>query len=118
GHTHARQVSKLPEVPGKQPTTLMVEGSTGGAGLRGLEGEKPTPLTMTVLYFDQQKLLQAYDEITVGGTGQSQVNLERHVIRDPAKGDQVPVTPTPTRGPSESPSPGTTTLSPTATPTR
>ncbi|MFI7250827.1 metallophosphoesterase [Micromonospora chalcea] len=118
GHTHARQVSKLPEVPGKQPTTLMVEGSTGGAGLRGLEGEKPTPLTMTVLYFDQQKLLQAYDEITVGGTGQSQVNLERHVIRDPAKGDQVPVTPTPTRGPSESPSPGTTTQSPTATPTR
>ena len=118
GHTHARQVSKLPEVPGKQPTTLMVEGSTGGAGLRGLEGEKPTPLTMTVLYFDQQKLLQAYDEITVGGTGQSQVNLERHVIRDPAKGDQVPVTPTPTRGPSESPSPGTTTLSPTAAPTR
>ena len=115
GHTHARQVSKLPEVPGKQPTTLMVEGSTGGAGLRGLEGEKPTPLTMTVLYFDQQKLLQAYDEITVGGTGQSQVNLERHVIRDPAKGDQVPVTPTPTRGPSESPSPGTTTLSPTPT---
>ncbi|KAB1103116.1 metallophosphoesterase [Micromonospora aurantiaca] len=115
GHTHSRQVSKLPQVEGKQPTTLMVQGSTGGAGLRGLEGEKPTPLTMTVLYFDQQKLLQAYDEITVGGTGQSQVNLERHVIRDPAKGDQVPVTPTPTRGPSESPSPGTTTLSPTPT---
>ncbi|MFF0654134.1 metallophosphoesterase [Micromonospora tulbaghiae] len=115
GHTHSRQVSKLPQVEGKQPTTLMVQGSTGGAGLRGLEGEKPTPLTMTVLYFDQQKLLQAYDDITVGGTGQSQVNLERHVIRDPAKGDQVPVTPTPTRGPSQSPSPGTTTLSPTPT---
>ncbi|MFG1672836.1 metallophosphoesterase [Micromonospora sp. NPDC049282] len=104
GHTHARQVSKLPQAPGRQPTTLMVEGSTGGAGLRGLEGEKPTPLTMTVLYFDQQKLLQAYDEITVGGTGQSQVNLERHVIRDPTKGDEVPVTPTPTRGAPESPS--------------
>ncbi|WP_089156910.1 metallophosphoesterase [Micromonospora sp. NBS 11-29] len=117
GHTHARQVSKLPEVPGRQPTTLMVEGSTGGAGLRGLEGEKPTPLAMTVLYFDQQKLLQAYDEITVGGTGQSQVNLERHVIRDPTQGDQVPVTPTPTRGPSESPSPsaGATSPSPTTT---
>ncbi|SBT52950.1 metallophosphoesterase family protein [Micromonospora auratinigra] len=113
GHTHSRQVSKLPQVPGKQPTTLMVEGSTGGAGLRGLEGEKPTPLTMTVLYFDQQKLLQAYDDITVGGTGQSQVNLERHVVRDPAKGDQVPVTPTPTRGGPESPAP--TSPSPTTT---
>ncbi|MFI7216552.1 metallophosphoesterase family protein [Micromonospora maritima] len=117
GHTHSRQVSKLPQAPGEQPTTLMVEGSTGGAGLRGLEGEKPTPLTMTVLYFDQQKLLQAYDEITVGGTGQSQVNLERHVIRDPAKGDQVPVTPTPTRGPSESPSPSSSATSPSPTTT-
>ncbi|MFC4145606.1 metallophosphoesterase [Micromonospora mangrovi] len=110
GHTHARQVSKLPQVPDKQPTQLMVEGSTGGAGLRGLEGEKPTPLSMTVLYFDQQKLLQAYDDITVGGTGQAQVNLERHVIREPAKGAQVPVTPTPTRGgPQESPTAGPTT---------
>ncbi|WFE38807.1 metallophosphoesterase [Micromonospora sp. WMMD998] len=119
GHKHARQVSKLPQVPGEQPTTLMVEGSTGGAGLRGLEGEKPTPLTMTVLYFDEQKLLQAYDEITVGGTGQSQVNLERHVIQDPAKGDEVPVTPTPTRGAPESlsPSPSANATSPTPTTT-
>ncbi|MEV0156422.1 metallophosphoesterase [Micromonospora sp. NPDC050686] len=116
GHTHARQVSKLPEVPGKKPTTLMVEGSTGGAGLRGLEGEKPTPLSMTVLYFDQEKQLQAYDDITVGGTGQAQVNLERHVIKNPAEGDAVPVTPTPTRGGSESPVPPSGTApSPTAT---
>jgi predicted MPP superfamily phosphohydrolase len=105
GHTHARQVSRLPQVPGKQPTALMVEGSTGGAGLRGLEGEKPTPLSMSVLYFDQRKMLQAYDDITVGGTGQSQVNLERHVVANPAQGAQVPVTPTPTRGGPESPSP-------------
>ncbi|WP_446218929.1 metallophosphoesterase [Micromonospora sp. IBHARD004] len=108
GHTHARQVSKLPQVPGKQPTQLFVEGSTGGAGLRGLEGEKPTPLSMSVLYFDQQKMLQAYDDITVGGTGQAQVNLERHVIKDPAQGAEVPVTPTPTRGGPESASPSPT----------
>ncbi|MFG1778546.1 metallophosphoesterase [Micromonospora sp. NPDC049048] len=97
GHTHSRQVSKLPEVPGKGPTQLMVQGSTGGAGLRGLEGEQPTPLSMSVLYFDQDKLLQAYDDITVGGTGQAQVNLERHVVEDPKAGAPVPVTPTPTR---------------------
>ncbi|MFI2662754.1 metallophosphoesterase [Micromonospora carbonacea] len=97
GHTHARQISKLPQAPGQMPTQLMVEGSTGGAGLRGLEGEKPTPLSMTVLYFDKDKLLQAYDDITVGGTGQAQVNLERHVVQNPKAGDQVPVTPTPTR---------------------
>ncbi|MEV4820726.1 metallophosphoesterase [Micromonospora sp. NPDC049274] len=97
GHTHARQVSKLPQAPGQQPTALFVEGSTGGAGLRGLEGEKPTPLSMTVLYFDQQKMLQAYDDITVGGTGQAQVNLERHIVQDPSAGAPASVTPTPTR---------------------
>ncbi|MFF5178959.1 metallophosphoesterase [Micromonospora sp. NPDC000316] len=97
GHTHARQVSKLPETPGQQPTTLMVEGSTGGAGLRGLEGEKPTPLSMSVLYFDQQKMLQAYDDITVGGTGQAQVNLERHIVETPSVGPSASPTPTPTR---------------------
>ncbi|MEH0933581.1 metallophosphoesterase family protein [Micromonospora psammae] len=97
GHTHNRQVSKLPQVPGRQTTQLMVQGSTGGAGLRGLEGEKPTPLSMTVLYFDQRRQLQAYDDITVGGTGEAQVNLERNVIKEPARGAPVPVTPTPTR---------------------
>ncbi|GGR71570.1 membrane protein [Micromonospora fulviviridis] len=117
GHTHARQVSKLPQVPDKQPTQLFVEGSTGGAGLRGLEGEKPTPLSMSVLYFDQQKLLQAYDDITVGGTGQSQVNLERHIIQDPKKGDRVPVTPTPTRGGPVSPAPNGSPTTATPSPT-
>jgi predicted MPP superfamily phosphohydrolase len=98
GHVHQREVLRLPEVPGGMPTQLLVQGSTGGAGLRGLEGEKPTPLSMSVLYFDPQKRLQAYDDILVGGTGQSQVNLERHVVKDPAVGDQsAPVTPTPTR---------------------
>ncbi|MFD6754805.1 metallophosphoesterase [Micromonospora gifhornensis] len=98
GHIHRRQIDQLPEVPGQQPTTLMVQGSTGGAGLRGLEGEEPTPLTMTVLYFDQEKQLQAYDNITVGGTGQAQVNLERTVINPPPTPltTPTPTTPTPT----------------------
>lgn len=94
GHIHQREVLQLPQVPGGMPTELMVQGSTGGAGLRGLEGEKPTPLSMSVLYFDQKKTLQAYDDIMVGGTGQAQVNLERHVVRE----DNRPkATPTPTR---------------------
>ncbi|MDG4792642.1 metallophosphoesterase [Micromonospora sp. WMMD1082] len=102
GHTHSRQVNTLPEVPGQQPTTLMVQGSTGGAGLRGLEGEEPTPLAMTVLYFDQEKQLQAYDNITVGGTGQAQVNLERTVIEPPANGP-LATTPTPAITPTPTP---------------
>jgi predicted MPP superfamily phosphohydrolase len=99
GHVHERRIGRLPETAADgQPTLLLAQGSTGGAGLRGLEGEEPTPLSMSVLYFDQQKRLQAYDDIRVAGTGESQVNLERHVVPDPAAGDEnIPVTPTPTR---------------------
>lgn len=101
GHTHQREVRELAQVPDRQSTRLMVEGSTGGAGLRGLEREEPLPLAMSVLYFDSEtRALQAYDEIKVGGTGQSQVTLERKVIEPeepntPAEG-QGPA-PTPTR---------------------
>ncbi|MDG4785444.1 metallophosphoesterase [Micromonospora sp. WMMD1102] len=93
GHTHHREVRELPEVPGAMRTQLQVQGSTGGAGLRGLEGDKPTPLAMSVLYFDQQRALQAYDDIMLGGTGEAQVNLERHVVKEPEP--PVPATPSP-----------------------
>jgi predicted MPP superfamily phosphohydrolase len=97
GHTHKREVSMLAPVPGGMPTRLMVEGSTGGAGLRGLEDEEPLPLAMSVLYFDENKVLQAYDDIQVGGTGQAQVTLERKVIKDeqatPSEGQHAPPTP-------------------------
>lgn len=100
GHTHSREVTALDQVPGAMATRLLVEGSTGGAGLRGLEHDEPLPLTMSVLYFDDElRTIQAYDDIRVGGTGQSQVTLERHRVDDeanaPAEG-QAPA-PTPTR---------------------
>ncbi|HEX8346006.1 MAG TPA: metallophosphoesterase [Actinoplanes sp.] len=93
GHRHQREVSMLPAAPGQPPTRLMVEGSTGGAGLRGLEGEEPTPLALSVLYFDENRALKAYDDIRLGGTGQSEVTLERNVIG---------AEPEPTAGPSAS----------------
>jgi predicted MPP superfamily phosphohydrolase len=95
GHRHEREVTMLPAPtpeasPAPSPsadaataateTRLMVEGSTGGAGLRGLEGEEATPIQMSVLYFDENQDLKAYDDIELGGTGQSQVTLERKVI--------------------------------------
>jgi predicted phosphodiesterase len=98
GHLHKREVSMLaaPEADGgvspapsagatpPEQTRLMVEGSTGGAGLRGLEKEEPTPLALSVLYFDEQHKLKAYDDIRLAGTGQSQVTLERKVVgQDP-----------------------------------
>jgi predicted MPP superfamily phosphohydrolase len=82
GHLHARHVSTMPKLPGEQTTLVMVEGSTGGAGLRGLEGEAPTPLEMSVLYFDPQHDVQAYDEITLGGTGQTEVTIQRHLVKN------------------------------------
>jgi predicted MPP superfamily phosphohydrolase len=98
GHLHKREVSMLPTpVPPDgaaspepspapsstapaMPTRLLVEGSTGGAGLRGLENEKATPLTLSVLYFDETHALKAYDDIQLGGTGESNVEMQRHVI--------------------------------------
>ncbi|MGY1721547.1 metallophosphoesterase family protein [Blastococcus sp. SYSU DS0533] len=81
GHTHDRQVEEL-----EDGTLLMVQGSTGGAGLRALEGEYPEPLTCTVLYLDPETgALQAYDDITLGGLGATEVTVERTLVAaDPA----------------------------------
>jgi hypothetical protein len=81
GHLHHREVETRKGAGGRQ-TMLMVQGSTGGAGLRGLEGDQPTPLEMSVLYFDPKDGLQAYDDITLGGTGQAQAAINRHVIKN------------------------------------
>jgi predicted MPP superfamily phosphohydrolase len=100
GHTHEREVTRL-----DGGTLLMVEGSTGGAGLRALQGEFPKPLTCTVLYLDPQTgALTAYDEITLGGLGQTEVTIQRQVVPAavPAVGDGVvpaPTTPAPTPAP-------------------
>jgi hypothetical protein len=100
GHTHEREVTRL-----DGGTLLMVEGSTGGAGLRALQGEFPEPLTCTVLYLDPQTgALTAYDEITLGGLGQTEVTIQRQVVPTaaPAVNDgavPVPTIPAPTPAP-------------------
>ena len=78
GHRHKRAVTQVDD-----DTLLMVQGSTGGAGLRGLEGEEPTPLTATVLYFDvSTQNLRAWDDITVGGLGETDVSITRSLTPD------------------------------------
>jgi hypothetical protein len=99
GHTHQRAVRWL-DTPAAAPldaphTLLMTQGSTGGAGLRGLENKQVLPLALSVLYFDFTRGLQAYDDIAVGGTGQTDVTLQRHLVVDPDK-------PLPTSSPSSS----------------
>ena len=75
GHAHRRQTVVLAE-----GTRIFVQGSTGGAGLRALEGEEPTPVTMSVLYLDpESKKLVAWDDITLGGLGLTSAEIQRHL---------------------------------------
>lgn len=94
GHTHEREVTE------QDGTRLMVQGSTGGAGLRALEGETPTPVQMTVLHLDETDgRLQAHDEITLGGLGLTDARIRRQVVPEPTPpgGADDPPTPTPSR---------------------
>lgn len=94
GHAHVRKTTMLPT-----GTRVIVQGSTGGAGLRALEHEEPTPVQASVLYFDKEtKRLQAWDDITLGGLGEQSVYVQRHVEPDPAR----TISPEPTSAPSPS----------------
>ena len=69
-------------------TRLLVEGSTGGAGLRGLQGDEPKPLQASVLYFDPDtRELLAYDRISVKGLGETGATIDRHVLVHDGEGD-------------------------------
>jgi predicted MPP superfamily phosphohydrolase len=122
GHRHARSITRLdpstpvvlpsdaasPLVQQPERTLLMVEGSTGGAGLRGLESAKPLPLALSILYFDENRQLTAYDDIQVGGTGLTEVALQRHIVAPDTKAAPAPsISAVPT--PSSSLSPSVTT---------
>lgn len=95
GHTHQRRVKTT------DGTTLFVQGSTGGAGLRALEGEEPTDITLSVLYIDSAtRTLQAYDDITLGGLGLTDARISRRVVATAQPGPSPSV-----RAPSPAPSP-------------
>jgi predicted phosphodiesterase len=92
GHAHQREDVE------QDGTLLVVQGSTGGAGLRALEGEEPTPITLTVLYLDPESgRLQAYDDVTLGGLGLNEARISRTVVAGP--GEDAPVLPDATAGP-------------------
>jgi predicted MPP superfamily phosphohydrolase len=84
GHLHKREVRTV------GPTTILVEGTTGGAlitsdGLVKAGEGQALPLDASLLYFsrsgpDRGRLL-AYDEVTVGGLGLTSVSITRTVLR-------------------------------------
>jgi predicted phosphodiesterase len=101
GHTHKaadERIEPNEEVDGsgdtdttEEPppdTRLLVEGSTGGAGLRGLQGDEPKPLQASVLYFDPDTHeLLAYDRVSVKGLGETGATIDRHVLVHDGEGD-------------------------------
>jgi predicted MPP superfamily phosphohydrolase len=93
GHTHQRATRLMPA-----GTRLFVQGSTGGAGMRGLEHEQPTAIEMSVLYFNRvSHRLQGWDDIRLGGLGLTSAQIERTLEHHPDR----PIAPLP---PAETPS--------------
>lgn len=94
GHTHQRSTELL-----EHGSRLFVQGSTGGAGLRGIETEEPTPITCSILYFDTAtKRLQAWDDITIGGLGQAFATINRHLADEVEAGAAPSLSPEPSPG--------------------
>ncbi|MEV5828712.1 metallophosphoesterase [Spirillospora sp. NPDC052242] len=110
GHTHTRKTELLPT-----GTRLFVQGSTGAAGLRGLEQEEPTPFELSVLYFNRSsKRLQGWDDLRLGGLGLTSANIERQLEPEPDRAirprppaiapPSSPTSPFPSEWPSDWPS--------------
>jgi hypothetical protein len=88
GHMHVRDREILPD-----GSWLFQQGSTGGAGINALKNEEPTPVTLTVFYFDSDtQKLEAWDDITLGGLGLTSATIDRHLAAtfgDPDGADGV-----------------------------
>jgi predicted MPP superfamily phosphohydrolase len=98
GHSHKRATRIL-----SSGTRLFVQGSTGGAGLRGLEHEQPTPIELSVLYFNRAThRLQGWDDITIGGLGETSAEINRSLETAPDRTISPPPTPSPPGVPSSS----------------
>ncbi|MGV9274572.1 metallophosphoesterase family protein [Streptomyces griseosporeus] len=98
GHIHHEDMEVM-----EHGTRLRVEGSTGGSGLRAVEGKHPDPIEASILYLDRDtRRLQAWDEIRLGGLGLTTAEVSRHLVQE----NQPGATPSPSpSSPSPSPSP-------------
>jgi predicted MPP superfamily phosphohydrolase len=79
GHTHERAGHRFGD------TVVLVQGTTGGAGLRGVQREPATPVSLSVVYLERaSKRLHSVDEITLGGIGSVSLNVVRRRAVDVA----------------------------------
>ncbi len=110
GHLHHEGMEVM-----KYGTRLRIEGSTGGSGLRAVEGKYPDPIEASVLYFDRDsRRLQAWDEIKLGGLGRTTAEVARHLVDENQPGaTPSPTSPTPSSSGSRTPTnPGSRSPSP------
>ncbi|MFD0007403.1 metallophosphoesterase [Streptomyces sp. NPDC127178] len=92
GHVHHQEMELLP-----YGTRLRIEGSTGGSGLRAIEGKHPDPIQTSILYFDREtRRLQAWDEIELGGLGLTTAEVRRHLVEENQPGATESATTSPT----------------------
>jgi predicted phosphodiesterase len=77
GHWHRFSSDLMP-----QGTWRMVEGSTGGSGLRALmPQDAPAPIQLSVLYLDRDTAqLRAWDHLQLGGLGLSSARIDREIV--------------------------------------
>ncbi|MGV9449606.1 metallophosphoesterase family protein [Streptomyces sp. NPDC003635] len=91
GHLHHDEMEVL-----ERGTRLRTEGSTGGSGLRAIEGKYPDPIETSILYFDRDsRRLQAWDEIELGGLGLTTAEVSRHIPEENQPGGSSPPSPSP-----------------------
>jgi hypothetical protein len=77
GHTHKRSVRRFGD------TVVLVQGTSGGSGLRGVQQEPTTPVSLSVLYLDRAtKQLHSIDEVTLGGLGSVSLNVVRRTAAE------------------------------------
>ncbi|KAB1149147.1 metallophosphoesterase [Streptomyces luteolifulvus] len=108
GHLHHEEMEVM-----KNGTRLRIEGSTGGSGLRAVEGKYPDPIQASILYVDRAThRLQAWDEIELGGLGLTTAEVSRHLPEENLPGART-TPPTPSGTPST-----TGSTSPSGTPSR
>ncbi len=130
GHHHRHHTDLMP-----QGTWRLVEGSTGGSGLRALEAEDGAyPIELSVLYLDRESAqLQGWDHLELGGLGMASAQINREIVdtgeepvtdlETPSPTQDVPTSPlprptvtgtfpTPTETASPSPAPATETAPP------
>ncbi|MFJ9666660.1 metallophosphoesterase [Streptomyces sp. NPDC101219] len=105
GHLHRQETDVM-----EYGTRLRIEGSTGGSGLRAVEGKHPDPIEASILYFDRDtRRLQAWDAIKLGGLGLTTAEVSRHLPEENQPGADSPSpSGSPSSSPSSTPSPAPT----------